>query len=159
MLKTVLNYTLLVVVLFLFGIYERQQGWNEGFQRGRELEQFMHLLDTQQTFVKVVAPEITACESNNRPEAVGDGGRAYGVAQFHEQTFNWMRALAGKHNLSYKNEADQRWLLEWAIEHGYGNHWGRCYKRAVKKFAQKNLPVVVAEVGVPVNLVKWEVTF
>jgi hypothetical protein len=157
--KTVLNYILLVVALTLFGWHEWKEGWAEGFKRGEEYYAFTHKYTDKQTFCKAVVPAITKCESGDKHNRWGDGGRAYGIAQFHERTFNWMRKLAGHPELQWKNEADQKWLLIWAINHGYGKHWNRCYKRAAQQYANNIIPLVLASTGTPGNLFKLEVTF
>lgn len=159
MLKQVLNYTLLIIALFMFGYYERMVGFHEGFDWGRKIERQFGEQEASTTFVRAVVPEITRCESNDRHDRWGDEGAAYGIAQFHERTFNWMRKLAGHPELQWKSEHDQRWLLTWAIEHGYGKHWQRCYRKAAKKYANEIVPVVLAATGTPGNLFNLEVTF
>lgn len=76
--------------------------------------------------------KIISCESSGRHTNVwGDldyKHPAYGVAQFQERTFNWMRGLAGRNDLEWKNKEDQLWLLAWALENGKGKFW-TCYRK------------------------------
>lgn len=72
---------------------------------------------------------IINCESGIRHEGIwGDNGASYGVAQFQYRTFDWMRTQAGKPRLKWKNRNDQLWLLDWALDQGYGKYW-TCYDR------------------------------
>lgn len=77
------------------------------------------------------------CESHGDDEAIGDHGKAYGLMQFHEDTFNWMKGLAIKkgepfENLSYKDPESQIKLAAWAFANGFAKHWS-CYKIEVDK--------------------------
>ena len=71
---------------------------------------------------------VLSHESDWQPDAIGDHGLAHNVAQFHEQTFEWMKQTAIKQgkpyqNLSYNSSKDQIILLAWAIKNGEGNQW------------------------------------
>lgn len=79
--------------------------------------------------------DVIACESTwrhydaNGRILVGDKHlpiQAYGIAQFQIRTFNWLKDLAGRPELSWKIKDDQIWLLRWAIDNGYGSLWS-CY--------------------------------
>lgn len=97
--------------------------------------------------VAAVVSDVTTCESSNRHENVwGDGGKSYGVAQFHKRTFDWMKKLAGHPEYDWKNRENQISLLSWAIKNGYGSHWQTCYNRAVKKYARSSLQKALAPV-------------
>lgn len=79
--------------------------------------------------------KILQCESNFRSNVYGDGGKAYGIAQFHRPTFNRfaMKAApemikAGLWPAQYKNPTHQVFLLDWAIKHNYGSSW-TCYTK------------------------------
>jgi hypothetical protein len=73
--------------------------------------------------------EILLCESGIKHDGVwGDGGKSYGVAQFQKATFNDLKEKAGRPELRWKNRADQLWLLDWALRHGYGRYWS-CYSK------------------------------
>lgn len=71
---------------------------------------------------------IIAKESCWNPNAVGDGGLANNLAQFHKTTFDGMKAQAIKsgkpfEQLSYDNPRDQITLMMWALAHGLGYNW------------------------------------
>jgi hypothetical protein len=71
---------------------------------------------------------ILTCESNIKHTDIwGDNGMSYGIAQFQERTFKELKLKAGKPKLSWKVQADQIWLLDWALRNGYGEYW-TCYK-------------------------------
>ena len=74
----------------------------------------------------VIVERVIQCESSGKHEGVwGDLNKkypAYGIGQFQERTFCWLAGLAEK-DLNWKSEADQVWLLEWAIENGWGKLW------------------------------------
>jgi hypothetical protein len=76
--------------------------------------------------------QILACESGVRHDGVwGDGGKSYGIAQFQHATFKWMRDQSGRPELKWMSQADQLWLLDWALRRGYGRYW-TCYGKAVR---------------------------
>jgi len=66
--------------------------------------------------------KIIECESSWRPDVYGDGGRAYGLAQFHRPTWDWLCELSGK-DLDYYEPHHQIELLTWALENGRGYLW------------------------------------
>lgn len=70
--------------------------------------------------------DIINCESGGRHEIYGDNGRAYGIAQFHEETFEEMAAQAGCEGCRYTERIDQLRLLSWAYDNGKINKWS-CY--------------------------------
>jgi hypothetical protein len=68
--------------------------------------------------------QILKGESGLKHDGVwGDGGRAYGIAQFHQATFNTLKKLAGRPELKWKSEKDQLWLFDWAIRNGHAHNW------------------------------------
>jgi hypothetical protein len=76
---------------------------------------------------------IIACESQFNHHQYGDGGAAFGLAQFHEPTFQSMKLQAIKdgepfENLYYKDQQSQLLLMAWAIEHRMKGHW-TCSKK------------------------------
>lgn len=76
----------------------------------------------QAPVVSEVVYEIIKCESQWKEDAVGDGGRAYGLAQFHRPTWDWLCELSGK-DLDYYEPHHQIELLTWALENGRGYLW------------------------------------
>lgn len=52
------------------------------------------------------------CESNFNPRAVGDGGRAHNIFQFHAGTFARYEKLFGE-DLNYHSYHDQSKLVAW----------------------------------------------
>ena len=73
------------------------------------------------------AKKIVMCESGGRHNGVwGDLDKpypAYGIAQFQKRTFDWMKKLAGRPELEWKNKEDQLWLLRFAIKNNLQHHW------------------------------------
>ena len=73
--------------------------------------------------------DIVECESSGRHEGVwGDEGMAYGIAQFWESTFYEFAEKAGLQEPDWKNEQQQLWLLNWALQNGKSGHW-TCFKK------------------------------
>lgn len=70
-----------------------------------------------------IIKRVVECESNFNPEAVGDQGKAYGVAQFWQKTFDSFKKEAGIEDLEYKNWMHQIDLMFWAFSNGKQNHW------------------------------------
>lgn len=69
--------------------------------------------------------EVIQCESNWKETAVGDHGLAYGLAQFHEPTFDMFSKQMGM-ELDYKSPKDQILVMAWAFSKGLEHHW-TCY--------------------------------
>ena len=68
--------------------------------------------------------QILKGESGLKHDGVwGDGGRAYGIAQFHLPTFQRLKKLAGRPELNWKKKGDQLWLFDWAIRNGHAHNW------------------------------------
>lgn len=71
-------------------------------------------------------------ESRGNPLAVGDSGKAVGVAQFHLPTWKMFREKMGLSTIDQRNNANEAIrTLTWALSNGYGYHWtpykdGRC---------------------------------
>lgn len=61
-------------------------------------------------------------ESKWNVNAVGDGGRSRGIAQFQEESFNRLSGLMGE-DLDYHSPHDQIKLLSWSIANGHGREW------------------------------------
>lgn len=80
---------------------------------------------------------ILDCESSGKHDARGDSGRSYGIAQFQKPTFDRFTKLAGVKGYQYRNPIHQLKLMNWAIDHGHGEHW-TCYS----KLAGKNASVM-----------------
>ena len=69
------------------------------------------------------------CESGFKHNGIyGDSGKAYGIAQFHEPTFNGFKLKAGMFELDYRDMEDQINLMAWAFGNGLKNHW-TCWTR------------------------------
>ncbi len=123
---------LALVLTFVFGV---ELGYKRGHVQG--------LLDAQDKQIEFMANYIIYRESANRHEGVWGDKRlpypAYGIAQFQKRTFNWMKTLAGRPDLNWKSEDDQRWLLVWALKNGYGNHWGNNYRRALRAAVERQV--------------------
>jgi hypothetical protein len=77
------------------------------------------------------------CESELKHDSHGDGGLAYGIAQFHEATFNEFKELAGLPELDYRSKEDQIKLMAWAFAHDNAFHWTCWRKYKAKQIATK----------------------
>jgi hypothetical protein len=62
-------------------------------------------------------------ESNWNPKAVGDGKKAYGIAQFHKPTFTAFARLCGYSNASYTDTNTQLAVMACAFANGLAHHW------------------------------------
>jgi hypothetical protein len=75
-----------------------------------------------------VLSDVAMCESSVRHEGIyGDGGKAYGIMQFHQATFDWFKVKAGRPDFDRSIMSDQIELAAWAIKNGLGHHW-TCYR-------------------------------
>lgn len=81
---------------------------------------YSKLYDTSSTEIS----RVIFCESSNNPNAKGDGGRAFGVAQFHKPTFDSFSKLMGE-KLDYYSYHDQIKLMAWIWKNypQYKSHW------------------------------------
>lgn len=68
--------------------------------------------------------KVMKCESNFNPKAVGDGGKARNVYQYHKPTFDAFSKDFGE-QLDYNSYYDQIKLTAWAFSKGksYKRHW------------------------------------
>ena len=66
--------------------------------------------------------KVIECESQNNHKAKGDGGKAFGVMQYHKQSFENHAKLYGE-KLDYYSAHDQIKLGTWAIANGKGREW------------------------------------
>lgn len=65
------------------------------------------------------------CESNWKITALGDGGKAYGLAQFHRPTFEMFKQSRGL-DVEYDSAKGQLELMAWAFANDLQHHW-TCY--------------------------------
>lgn len=79
--------------------------------------------------ITYLAPENAAelrgvawCESTHRPYAVGDGGRAVGIMQFHRPTFDMYSKQMGE-ELNYESSYDQIKVADYMWNKGLQRHW------------------------------------
>lgn len=158
MLKKSLYAVVALSVFIALGLMYRwsyHEGFKQGFVRGTFTGYEFCKDEQKDTAIDTVETNITQCESSGRHENIwGDGGKSYGIAQFHERTFNWMKNLAGHPEYKWKNKADQLALLDWAIRNGYGGHWRHCYTRAVKLYVRGILPNLLTPVGANVAFLR-----
>jgi hypothetical protein len=82
---------------------------------------------------------VMQCESSLRYSVWGDDGKSFGIAQFRKETFYEFAAMARKEmkaeNLwpaRWENPQHQAFLMNWGIDHGYGNRW-TCYRKITKE--------------------------
>lgn len=66
--------------------------------------------------------KVMKCESSNNPKAVGDGGRARNVMQFHKPTFYSYSKKLGE-ELDYNSYQDQIKLAAYMFSINQGSHW------------------------------------
>lgn len=74
-----------------------------------------------------VFKKVMWCESSNRPDAIGDNGKAVGVMQFHKETFDEQSKLLGE-ELDYNSTKDQIKLASWMFSKNKQSHW-TCYNK------------------------------
>ena len=87
----------------------------------------------------ILVMKILQCESNFRSNVYGDGGKAYGIAQFHKKTFYYFAEKAkpamkkaGYWPPIYKNASHQVFLLSWAIKTNYKPNSWTCYTKITR---------------------------
>lgn len=62
------------------------------------------------------------CESSGNQSAIGDGGRAYGIYQYHNGTWERLEDKIGK-DMDITSEHDQVQMTAYALSQGMGSQW------------------------------------
>lgn len=65
---------------------------------------------------------IAKCESGYNQSAIGDKGKAHGMFQYHQPTFDSFAKQIGK-QMDRENVYDQIEMTAWAFSKGYASHW------------------------------------
>lgn len=106
---------------------------------GEQINQYIVAISQVYNVSALEMLEVSNCESDwqkypdNAIVAVGDKGKANGLWQFWEGTFNKWKKESGNTSLDYSNWQDQTKLAGWAFSKGYKAAWS-CY---VKMFIEK----------------------
>lgn len=82
-------------------------------------------------FPENTALRVASCESEFKVNAVGDGGKAYGIYQFHKPTFDMFAKKFGE-KLDYYDTEHNIQLAIWALSNDKGHHW-TCYRKIASK--------------------------
>jgi len=77
--------------------------------------------------------KVITCESEWKVDAVGDGGKAVSLCQYHLPTFEQFQKKSGIEG-DYYNPYTQIKLTVWAWDNGLQRHW-TCYKVLKQKGA------------------------
>lgn len=100
--------------------------------------------------------KIMKCESSLRNYVWGDGGKSFGIAQFRKETF-YEFAVMAKEEMKAAKIWPARWhypqhqvfLLNWGIDHGYGNRW-TCYRK-IKHTREYSRQIVAQGAGMNID--------
>jgi hypothetical protein len=100
--------------------------------------------------------KIMECESSLRYKVWGDDGKSFGIAQFRKETF-YEFAVMAKVEMKAAKLWPARWhypqhqvfLMNWGIDHGYGNRW-TCYRK-IKHTREYSRKVVAQGAGNNIN--------
>lgn len=123
--------------LFIVGIIFALGLWYYGqtcIKQKPEIQQLIkqeHELLTNIEHLLIVRGLIL-CESSWNKNAVGDNGKSFGLGQFQQETFDWLKKKAKMNNLQWKDAYDQIILLIWAVENNYTDLWS-CSRKVIKK--------------------------
>lgn len=74
--------------------------------------------------------DVAFCESSYRQSAIGDSGKAKGIFQFHQPTWESFTEKMGE-ELDRDSAIDQAKVAAWAFSNRLGSHW-TCYTRLYK---------------------------
>ncbi len=96
--------------------------------------------------------KIMECESSLRSNVWGDDGKSFGIAQFRKETFYEFSVMAREEMKAAKlwpaiwsHPQHQVFLMNWGIDHGYGNRW-TCYRK-IKHTREYSRKVIAREAG------------
>lgn len=95
-------------------------------------QEAVHKFATQYQVNEQLLLKVMHCESSGNQNAIGDGGKARNIFQFHEPTFNYFEKQLGE-DLDYNSLHDQAKLAAYMFSKGesYRKHW-TCYKKVLK---------------------------
>lgn len=125
------------VLLLAYLIHGYVKGFNKAIELNRQkqaLEDATRRVEAMSVpeLIDYIAPQygtdpedikkVAWCESSYRPHAVGDGGKARNVMQFHEPTFNEFSKKLGE-ELNYNSAYDQIKLASYMFSQGKQFHW------------------------------------
>lgn len=113
---------------------------NDGGKLIIELESIYHfnLKETKTTKMVVLAvaednklndliERLILCESRGNEKAIGDNGKAFGILQFHQGTFDKFGSLYNLCHDNIWNPNQQREIAKKMLENGGWKHWTNCY--------------------------------
>lgn len=111
---------------FLFCWILLLTGVQVGLWKGRKVERNSWetaLAEVSQEYeVLHTLERIIIAESSGRTNIWGQDGE-FGICQFKKSTFYFLAEKVGLPNPNWKDQSQQMYLLRWALENGYGNHW------------------------------------
>lgn len=82
---------------------------------------------SQEEKIERILNKLIQCESGGNANAIGDNGLAFGILQYHKETFDLFKKSADMEWLEYENPEHQIILTRWALKNNLGHHW-TCYK-------------------------------
>jgi len=91
----------------------------------------------KETSIIAFMDKLAFCESGNDPKAIGDKGKAKGIFQFHQETFD---IFGEKFNLPHDNIWSVEQQKDIAFEmllNGGQNHWANCSQKINKVLTMK----------------------
>ncbi|MCL4437446.1 hypothetical protein M1513_00175 [Patescibacteria group bacterium] len=124
------------VLLATTGVYAKESGTGKNTDNSRVKIKYNYRYDDIVNYLysfnnpKLIL--IAHCESFDfktnkyNIRAVGDGGKAYGLLQFHYSTFMEFAERVRMHHPHWKNPYQQIYIANWMIRHGYIRRWS-CY--------------------------------
>jgi hypothetical protein len=106
-----------------WGIKRTYEQWDRETQKMGEINEEVRTLE--------ILERIITAESNAKHKNVWGQDSEYGICQMKKETFLWLVEKVGLPNPNWKDQAQQIYLLRWAIENGYASHWST-YEKAKK---------------------------
>ncbi len=122
--------------LFIIGLIIASGLWFYGNKCIKQKPELNKLIQQEQELSVsiehlLIVRGLILCESSWNKDAIGDNGRSFGLGQFQQKTFDWLKKKANMPNLKWKDAHDQIILLIWAVENDYTNLWS-CSRKVVK---------------------------
>lgn len=87
-----------------------------------QIDYFAEIYNVDSSLIR----KIVDCESGGKINAIGDGHRSHGIAQFQKATWDLLeKKYYDKYNqhLDYQSSFDQIALLTFSVANGYGTNW------------------------------------
>lgn len=121
--KIVIKILIGLILIILIGLFRPAAALApEQKLQDRPLPDIVRYFADQYDFSPEVLLKVMECESHGDQSVLGDGGRAVGIYQIHQETWNRFTKGMGE-TLDRDSAFDQAKVAAYAFSHGHANEW------------------------------------